>query len=96
MAEAVGGEQAMYIAARNLAVGRAGTFLAMRQFEQRARPVRPFGGAHMHFIAAHRLAERQRGVMDWDSSVERTLDALARHLEEALDLDRLLEIARAR
>ena len=43
-----------------------------------------------------RLARRQRTGMDWESSVEETLNALARHLEDALDLDRLLEIARAR
>ena len=40
-----------------------------------------------------RLAKRQRGAMNWESSIEETLDALARHLEDALDLDRLLEIA---
>ena len=44
----------------------------------------------------NRLAQRQRSGIDWESSVEQTLDALARHLENALDLDRLLEIARAR
>ncbi|MFP6689682.1 MAG: cobyric acid synthase CobQ, partial [Alphaproteobacteria bacterium] len=43
-----------------------------------------------------RFAQRQRGVMNWDSSVDETLDALARHLEDSLDLDRLLVIARAR
>lgn len=43
-----------------------------------------------------RLGARQRSGMDWESSVEETLDALARHLEDALDLDRLMEIARAR
>ena len=43
-----------------------------------------------------RLAQRQRSGIDWASSVEQTLDALARHLENALDHDRLLEIARAR
>ena len=43
-----------------------------------------------------RLGARQRSGMDWQSSIEETLDALARHLEQALDLDRLLEIARAR
>ena len=43
-----------------------------------------------------RLAQRQRSGIDWESSIEQTLDALARHLEDALDLDRLLEIARAR
>ena len=43
-----------------------------------------------------RFAQRQRGVMNWDLSGDETLDALARHLEDALDLDRLLEIARAR
>lgn len=42
-----------------------------------------------------RLASRQRSAMDWDASVEDTLDALAAHLENSLDLDRLLEIARA-
>ena len=44
----------------------------------------------------NRLAQRQRSGIDWESSVEQTLDALARHLENALDLDRLLEIARVR
>ena len=43
-----------------------------------------------------RLGARQRSGMDWESSVEETLDALARHLEQSLDLDRLMEIARAR
>ncbi len=43
-----------------------------------------------------RLAQRQRSGIDWDSSIEQTLDALAGHLDDALDLDRLLEIARAR
>lgn len=43
-----------------------------------------------------RLARRQRSGIDWESSVEKALDALAGHLEDALDLDRLLEIARAR
>ena len=43
-----------------------------------------------------RLAQRQRSGIYWESSVEQTLDALARHLEDALDLDHLLEIARAR
>jgi adenosylcobyric acid synthase len=32
----------------------------------------------------------------WEERIEATLDALARHLEAALDVEKLLEIARAR
>jgi len=42
-----------------------------------------------------RLAARRRSPLVWETSIDKTLDALARHLEKALDLDRLLEIARA-
>ncbi len=85
---------------------RARPLLELAHGEEGARSADgKVSGSYVHGLFAadgfrhaflNRLAERQRGVMDWDSSVERTLDALARHLEEALDLDRLLEIARAR
>jgi len=42
-----------------------------------------------------RLATRGRSPLVWESSIDETLDGLARHLEDALDLDRILEIARA-
>ena len=42
-----------------------------------------------------RLAARGRSPLAWEVSVDETLDGLARHLEDALDLDRILEIARA-
>ena len=42
-----------------------------------------------------RLAARGRSPLIWEASIDKTLDGLARHLEDALDLDRILEIARA-
>ena len=42
-----------------------------------------------------RLAARGRSPLIWEASMDKTLDGLARHLEDALDLDRILEIARA-
>ena len=41
-----------------------------------------------------RLAARKISGLAWESSIEETLDSLARHLEDALDLERLLESAR--
>jgi adenosylcobyric acid synthase len=43
-----------------------------------------------------RLKLREVSGLAYEEQVERTLDALARHLENHLDLDRLLEAARAR
>ena len=42
-----------------------------------------------------RLAARGRSPLAWEARIDETLDGLARHLEDALDLDRILEIARA-
>ncbi len=43
-----------------------------------------------------RLKERQSSGLAYEAEVERTLDHLAEHLETHLDLDALLEAARAR
>jgi adenosylcobyric acid synthase len=43
----------------------------------------------------NRLAARQRSPLAWETNIDEILDALAQHLEQALDLDRVLEIARA-
>jgi len=43
----------------------------------------------------NRLAARQRSPLAWETSIDEILDALAQHLEQALDLDHVLEIARA-
>ena len=43
-----------------------------------------------------RLRERESAGVAYDALVEETLDALGAHLEAHLDLDRLLEVARAR
>jgi adenosylcobyric acid synthase len=62
-------------------------------------------GCHLHglfasdafrraFLAA--LGGSGDGDLRWDERIERTLDALADHLEAALDVPRLVEIARAR
>jgi adenosylcobyric acid synthase len=50
-------------------------------------------GFRRRFLA--RLGETGREVM-FEAEVEAALDALAAHLEAHLDLDRMLEIARAR
>ncbi len=42
-----------------------------------------------------RLAARGRSPLAWEARIDETLDGLAQHLEDALDLDRILEIARA-
>jgi adenosylcobyric acid synthase len=41
-----------------------------------------------------RIRSRRDSGLAYEAEVERTLDALAEHLEEHLDLDRLLEVAR--
>jgi adenosylcobyric acid synthase len=63
------------------------------------------GGCYLHglfasdafraaFLAA--ISERANSGLAYEAQVEATLDALAEHLETHLDLDRILEIARAR
>jgi adenosylcobyric acid synthase len=42
----------------------------------------------------NRIKGRARGLADYKSSVEDALDAIAGHLEDALDIDRLFEAAR--
>jgi adenosylcobyric acid synthase len=42
------------------------------------------------------LQDRAASGLSYDAQVEATLDKLAAHLEAHLDLDRLLEMARAR
>lgn len=42
-----------------------------------------------------KLGARSESGLAWEATVDRTLDGLAAHLEAALDLDRLMEIARA-
>ena len=42
----------------------------------------------------HRIRARRESGLAYEAEVERTLDALAEHLEAHLDLDRLLEVAR--
>ncbi len=44
----------------------------------------------------NRIRARAASGLDFEASVEATLDALADHLEASLDLERLLEVARAR
>ena len=51
-------------------------------------------GFRRAFLA--RLRGRKTAGIAYDALVEETLDALAAHLEARLDLDRLLEVARAR
>jgi adenosylcobyric acid synthase len=51
-------------------------------------------GWRRRFLA--RLGAGSDETLDFEAMVERTLDRLADHLETAVDLDRLLEIARAR
>jgi adenosylcobyric acid synthase len=62
-------------------------------------------GSYVHGIFAadgfrhaflNRLSARRRSNTQWEAQVDETLDALAAHLEAALDLDRLMEIARGR
>ena len=62
-------------------------------------------GSYVHGIFAadgfrhaylSRLAERQSSGVAWEARIDETLDAFASHLEAALDLDRLMEIARGR
>ena len=53
------------------------------------------GDRFRHAFLARIRAGRSRGF-DHDHRVERTLDHLAEHLEAVLDLDEMLEIARAR
>ena len=43
-----------------------------------------------------RLRQRETAGIAYDALLEETLDALGAHLEAHLDLDRLLEVARAR
>ena len=63
------------------------------------------GGCHLHGLFASdvfrraflaRLGGAGDASLDYERRVEETLDALAAHLETHLDIDRLLEIARAR
>ena len=63
------------------------------------------GGSYVHGIFAAdgfrhaflgRLAARRSSGIAWETRVDETLDALAEHLEAALDLDLLMEIARGR
>jgi len=60
-------------------------------------------GSYVHGIFAadgfrhtylNRITERRRSGVVWEARVDETLDALANHLEDALDLGRLMEIAR--
>ena len=51
-------------------------------------------GFRRGFLA--RLRRRETAGIAYEAVVEKTLDGLAAHLEAHLDLDRLLEIARAR
>ena len=44
----------------------------------------------------NRIRARHASGLDFEASIEATLDALADHLEACLDLERLLEVARAR
>jgi adenosylcobyric acid synthase len=63
------------------------------------------GGCHLHGLFASdgfrraflaRLGGAGDASLDYERRIEETLDGLARHLETHLDIDRLLEIARAR
>jgi adenosylcobyric acid synthase len=62
-------------------------------------------GCHLHGLFAGddfrraflaRLGGAGDATLDYDRRIEATLDALARHLEESLDVPRLIEIAYAR
>ncbi len=62
-------------------------------------------GSYVHGIFAadgfrhaylNRIANRRRSDVLWEARVDETLNALANHLENALDLGQLMEIARGR
>ena len=53
-----------------------------------------FGADGFRHAYLNRLRQRDRAGPAFEATVEAALDALAAHLEQALDLDRLMEIAR--
>jgi len=55
-----------------------------------------FGGDDFRRAFLARLGGAGDPALAWDARIEATLDALAAHLEAALDIDRLVEIAHAR